>query len=46
MTPISLPIIKAAGPGLVVNIGHGALGWTAAMGSGERAAQLALAARE
>ncbi|MGN6269649.1 MAG: FAD-dependent oxidoreductase [Sphingomonas sp.] len=46
MTPNSLPIIEAAGPGLVVNIGHGALGWTAAMGSGERAAQLALAARE
>ena len=46
MTPDSLPVIAVARPGLVVNIGHGALGWTAAMGSGERAAQLALAAKE
>ena len=42
MTPDSLPLIATARPGLVLNLGHGALGWTAAMGSGERAAAQAL----
>lgn len=40
MTPWSSPIIRRAGEGLVLNIGHGMLGWTLAMGSGERAANL------
>lgn len=40
MTPWSSPIIRRAGEGLVLNIGHGMLGWTLAMGSGERAADL------
>ncbi|MEG2942518.1 MAG: FAD-dependent oxidoreductase [Thermomonas sp.] len=40
MTPWSSPIIRHAGEGLVLNIGHGMLGWTLAMGSGERAADL------
>lgn len=40
MTPWSSPIIRRAGEGLVLNIGHGMLGWTLAMGSGERAAAL------
>jgi D-amino-acid dehydrogenase len=40
MTPWSSPIIRRAGDGLVLNIGHGMLGWTLAMGSGERAAAL------
>jgi D-amino-acid dehydrogenase len=38
MTPDSLPLIATVRPGLVLNLGHGALGWTVAMGSGERAA--------
>ncbi len=42
MTPWSSPIIRRAGDGLVLNIGHGMLGWTLAMGSGERAADLLL----
>ena len=42
MTPWSSPIIRRAGDGLVLNIGHGMLGWTLAMGSGERAAKLVL----
>lgn len=40
MTPNSLPLIERAKPGVVVNIGHGALGWTYAMGAAERAAAL------
>ena len=40
MTPWSSPIIRRAGEGLVLNIGNGMLGWTLAMGSGERAAAL------
>ena len=40
MTPWSSPIIRRAAEGLVLNIGHGMLGWTLAMGSGERAANL------
>lgn len=38
-TPASSPVIRLAGNGLVLNIGHGMLGWTLAMGSGERAAR-------
>src|SRR5690625_1340795 len=41
-TPASVPIITNAGPGLTCNVGHGMLGWTLAMGSGERAVALAL----
>ncbi|MCI3131195.1 FAD-dependent oxidoreductase [Phenylobacterium aquaticum] len=40
MTPTSTPIIAKARERLVLNIGHGALGWTLAMGSAERAAAL------
>ena len=40
VTPHSSPVIARAQPGLVLNIGHGMLGWTLAMGSGERAAKL------
>ena len=42
VTPHSSPVIARAQPGLVLNIGHGMLGWTLAMGSGERAARLVL----
>ncbi|WP_449468041.1 FAD-dependent oxidoreductase [Stenotrophomonas humi] len=40
VTPFSSPIIRQAAPGLVLNVGHGMLGWTLAMGSGERVAEL------
>lgn len=40
MSPSSLPIISQPRPELLLNIGHGMLGWTFAMGSGERAASL------
>ncbi|MBV2208370.1 MAG: FAD-dependent oxidoreductase [Thermomonas sp.] len=40
VTPQSTPEIRLAGEGLVLNIGHGMLGWTLAMGSAERAAAL------
>ncbi|GAB5486992.1 MAG: D-amino acid dehydrogenase [Parasphingorhabdus sp.] len=39
MTPNSLPIISNPMPGLAINTGHGMLGWTMAMGSGERLAE-------
>ncbi|MDE2406934.1 MAG: FAD-dependent oxidoreductase [Xanthomonadaceae bacterium] len=42
VTPQSSPVITLAREGLVLNIGHGMLGWTLAMGSGERAARLLL----
>jgi D-amino-acid dehydrogenase len=40
MTPTSVPIIAKAGERLILNVGHGSLGWTLAMGSAERAAAL------
>ncbi len=40
VTPQSTPVIRRLPNGLIVNIGHGMLGWTLAMGSGERAARL------
>lgn len=40
VTPNSQPIIKRIAPSLAINTGHGALGWTLAMGSGERLADL------
>jgi D-amino-acid dehydrogenase len=40
MTPTSLPIIGEVRDNIFVNVGHGMLGWTFAMGSGERAATL------
>ena len=40
MTPNSLPIIRRAREGVILNVGHGALGWTYAMGAAERAARL------
>ena len=36
MTPSSQPIIGMLEPGIAVNVGHGMLGWTLAMGSAER----------
>lgn len=42
MTPTSLPIIRRVAPRIIVNGGHGMLGWTLAMGSAERAAGLVL----
>ena len=42
MSPTSVPFIESPRPGLIVNIGHGMLGWTLAMGSAERAAKLVL----
>jgi len=42
MTPSSLPIVRRVRPGLSVNIGHGMLGWTFAMGSAERLANAVL----
>ena len=41
-TPQSSPVIQRVRDGLVLNIGHGMLGWTLAMGSGERATNLLL----
>ncbi|MCL7715093.1 FAD-dependent oxidoreductase [Stenotrophomonas mori] len=41
--PWSSPMIANVGDGLVCNLGHGMLGWTLAMGSGERALALAAA---
>jgi len=38
VTPTSAPVIRAASPGLALNLGHGMLGWTLAMGSAERVA--------
>lgn len=40
MSANSLPIIKNISRRLIVNIGHGMLGWTYAMGSGKRAAKV------
>ncbi|KWV92438.1 hypothetical protein ASS64_14395 [Erythrobacter sp. AP23] len=40
MAPSSVPCITRARPEIILNIGHGMLGWTFAMGSGERAAAL------
>ena len=40
MTPDSLPIVRRARKGVILNVGHGALGWTYAMGAAERAARL------
>jgi D-amino-acid dehydrogenase len=42
MSPTSVPIISRPHPRLVLNVGHGMLGWTLAMGAGERAASLVL----
>ncbi|WP_417592766.1 FAD-dependent oxidoreductase [Parasphingorhabdus sp.] len=39
MTPNSLPIISRPSPTLAINAGHGMLGWTLAMGSGEKLAE-------
>ena len=40
MTPSSLPIIRREQGGMILNVGHGTLGWTYAMGAAERAADL------
>ena len=42
MTPSSLPIIRREQGGITLNVGHGALGWTYAMGAAERAAALVM----
>ena len=42
MTPSSLPIIRREQNGMVLNVGHGTLGWTYAMGAAERAADLVM----
>lgn len=42
MSPDSIPVIVRARPQLILNIGHGMLGWTLAMGAGEQAAALVL----
>jgi D-amino-acid dehydrogenase len=42
MTPSSLPLVQQVHPRLAVNIGHGMLGWTFAMGSAERLANVIL----
>ena len=44
MTPTSLPIIRREKGGLVLNVGHGSLGWTYAMGAAERTAALMVSA--
>lgn len=44
MTSDSVPIIRRERPGVVLNMGHGMLGWTLAMGAGERAINLLLEA--
>lgn len=43
MTPNSLPVIEQVAPRISVNLGHGMLGWTWAMGAGERAATMLVA---
>lgn len=40
MTPRSLPIIARPRPDILLNVGHGMLGWTFAMGAAERTANL------
>lgn len=40
MTPNSLPVITRPETALAINAGHGMLGWTMAMGAGERVAEL------
>jgi D-amino-acid dehydrogenase len=40
MTPTSTPTIRRVSERVVLNIGHGMLGWTLALGAGERAATL------
>lgn len=42
MTPNSLPIISRPRANLAINTGHGALGWTLAMGSANRLADLVI----
>ena len=42
MTPNSLPIISRPQSNLAINTGHGALGWTLAMGSADQLANLVL----
>ena len=42
MTPSSVPIIRRVQPNIAVNVGHGMLGWTLAMGAGERALDVLL----
>jgi D-amino-acid dehydrogenase len=42
MTPTSTPIITRPRQRLVLNVGHGMLGWTLSMGAAERAAELVL----
>lgn len=42
MTASSLPVIRRIGPRLALNVGHGTLGWTFAMGSAERLASMVL----
>ena len=44
MTPNSNPIIRMMKPRIAVNVGHGMLGWTLAMGSAERLAEMVHAA--
>jgi len=45
MTPNSVPIIAKPRERLILNVGHGSLGWTLAMGSAERAAALLVGER-
>src|SRR3546814_5452354 len=40
MTPRSLPVISRPRADILVNVGHGMLGWTFAMGAAERTANL------
>jgi D-amino-acid dehydrogenase len=40
MTPSTLPILSRVRPKVLVNSGHGMLGWTYAMGSAERVAEI------
>ena len=40
MTANSLPIVRRTSPRVTINVGHGMLGWTYAMGSAERVANL------
>jgi D-amino-acid dehydrogenase len=40
MTANSLPIMRRTSPRVSINVGHGMLGWTYAMGSAERVANL------
>jgi glycine/D-amino acid oxidase-like deaminating enzyme len=45
MTPNSFPIVSQPRDNVFLNVGHGMLGWTLAMGTAERLSEMVLNAR-